>query len=387
MRPVISYEFDNCKKCIRCIKTCPVDAISIVNEKVTIDNKKCINCGKCIQVCEEKVLKVKKVDIEKALKEHSYNVVLIPSALISDIKQYNELNDIASALKAYGFDEVVQYSDIEGFLYEKAIEEYTGCKEVKITSFCPVINRLIRNEYPTLLDNIVPYDYPVEIAAKELRKKYKDLNIGIFSLCECVGKLTLAHAPFGRNHSNIDYAISFSSILPIIKKLGKSGNEILDLNETGVKSVVSHLCENKDLSMMSVSGYEQVRQALDLIEFDQLDDVDVLSLFYCHQGCIGGCYLWGNPFKGRLLIKDMLKECKKPIRGIDREDYYWPREVDEDDQIEFKERMAWFNKVNAILETLPHYDCGSCGFANCRALASKIASGEVDDSLCRLKSR
>ena len=58
MRPVISYEFDNCKKCIRCVKACPVDAISIVNEKVTLDNKKCINCGKCIQVCEEKVLKI-----------------------------------------------------------------------------------------------------------------------------------------------------------------------------------------------------------------------------------------------------------------------------------------------------------------------------------------
>ena len=81
----------------------------------------------------------------------------------------------------------------------------------------------------------------------------------------------------------------------------------------------------------------------------------------------------------------MLKECKLPIREVEEETYYWPREVDEGDQLSFQERMAWFNKVNAILETLPHYDCGSCGFANCRALANKIASGEVDDSLCRLK--
>ena len=47
----------------------------------------------------------------------------------------------------------------------------------------------------------------------------------------------------------------------------------------------------------------------------------------------------------------------------------------------------WFNKVNAILETLPQFDCGSCGFANCRGLASRIASGEVDASLCRVKRR
>ena len=49
--------------------------------------------------------------------------------------------------------------------------------------------------------------------------------------------------------------------------------------------------------------------------------------------------------------------------------------------------MKWFQKVNAILDTLPQYDCGSCGFANCRGLAMKIASGEVDDSLCRIKRR
>ena len=53
----------------------------------------------------------------------------------------------------------------------------------------------------------------------------------------------------------------------------------------------------------------------------------------------------------------------------------------------FKERLAWFNKVNAILETLPQFDCGSCGYANCRNLAIKIASGEADDSLCLVKRR
>ena len=317
------------------------------------------------------------------MKEHAYNIILIPSALISDVKKYSELKGIANALKKYGFDEVIQYSDIEGFIHELAIKEYTGSKEIKITSFCPVVNRLIRNEYPTLLDNILPYDYPVEIAAKELRKKYMNKDIGIFSLCECVGKLTLAHEPFSRNHSNIDYAISVTSILPIVNRYK---HEDIDFNITGVKSIVSHMCENEDLSMMSMSGYDQVKQALDLIEFDQLNDVDILSLFYCHQGCIGGCHLWGNPFKGRLLLKRLLPECKAPIKEIDEDSYTLVRDVDEQDQLEFKEKMAWYNKVNAILETLPHYDCGSCGFANCRALASKIASGEVNDSLCRLKS-
>ena len=387
MRAVISYVSNRCKKCISCIKACPVNAISIVNEEVTIDNDKCINCGVCIQACEEKVLKIKNVNIEKALKKHKYNIVLVPTALLSDTKRFSEVRNIAAALKKYGFDEVVQYSDIEGFLYELALKEYKDSKEVKITSLCPTINRLIRNEYPSLLDNLLPYDYPVEIKAKQLRKKYEGKDIGIFSLCECVSKLTLAQEPFHRSRSSIDYAISITSLFPQINKLKDKDEEDLEFNLSGVKSVVSHEAENDDLSILSVSGYQQVKYVLDLIEFDQLQDIDILSVYNCYQGCIGGCYLWSNPFKGRRHIARLLDECKGEIAEVDYDDYTRIREVEDDDIEEFNERMAWFNKVNAILETLPKYDCGSCGFANCRTLASKVASGEVDDSLCRIKRR
>jgi ArsR family metal-binding transcriptional regulator len=83
----------------------------------------------------------------------------------------------------------------------------------------------------------------------------------------------------------------------------------------------------------------------------------------------------------------MLKDCQGDIANLSHDDYYKLHEIQSDNQKNFKEKLAWFNKVNAILETLPQFDCGSCGFANCRGLASKIASGEVDDSLCRVKSR
>ena len=72
MKPVISYLGNSCKNCIKCVKTCPMDAISIVNEQVIIDKDKCINCDICIQACDQKVLKVKQVDLQKALKKYDY---------------------------------------------------------------------------------------------------------------------------------------------------------------------------------------------------------------------------------------------------------------------------------------------------------------------------
>ena len=68
MKPVISYLGNSCKKCIKCVKACPMDAISIVNEQVIIDQDKCINCDICIQACDQKVLRVKNVNLEKVIK-------------------------------------------------------------------------------------------------------------------------------------------------------------------------------------------------------------------------------------------------------------------------------------------------------------------------------
>ena len=386
MKPVISYLGNSCKKCIKCVKSCPTDAISIVNEQVIIDKDKCINCDICIQACDQKVLRVKHVDLQKALKKHDYNIALISTAILSDLKTYEEIKNIAHAIKKFGFDEVVQYSDIEGTLYKQALRDSVGKHKVMLTSFCPTINKLIKNDYPTLIDHLLPYDYPVEIAAKKLKAKYKDKNIGIYSLCECVGKLTLAKVPFDNNESNIDYAFSISQMFPQINKLKDDQQENIEMNKYGVKSIVSDLYGNRDLSVISVEGLPQIKKALDLIEFDQLKHVDLIALFNCFQGCIGGYYLWSNPFEGCFNIKSMLSECQKDTAVLDKTEYQKIHTINSNEQ-NFKERLAWFNKVNAILETLPQFDCGSCGFANCRGLASRIASGEVDASLCRVKRR
>lgn len=386
MKPVVSYKGSNCKKCIKCVKECPMDAISIVNEQVIIDENKCINCDICIQACNQKLLQVKHIDLKDFLNQYDYNIALIPTAILSDLKNYDEIKNIAHAIKEFGFDEVVEYSDIEGTLYKQALKDSIGKNKVMITSFCPTINKLIINEYPTLIDHLLPYDYPVEIAAKKLRDKYADKKIGIYSLCECVGKLSLAKYPFGNKESNIDYALSISKLFPQINHLKNDLQEDIEFNRLGIESIVSDLYGKDNLSIISVEGLSQIRKVLDLVEFDQLKHIDLLALFNCFQGCIGGYYLWSNPFEGCFNIKSMLDKCKDNIEDIHHLDYKKIHTIDSNEQ-NFKERLAWFNKVNAILETLPQFDCGSCGYANCRNLAIKIASGEADDSLCLVKRR
>jgi Fe-S-cluster-containing hydrogenase component 2 len=51
-----------CVSCKKCVKKCPVDAISMNKGKAMIDNDICINCGKCIKICPVKaILKNKEI--------------------------------------------------------------------------------------------------------------------------------------------------------------------------------------------------------------------------------------------------------------------------------------------------------------------------------------
>ena len=44
--------------------------------------------------------------------------------------------------------------------------------------------------------------------------------------------------------------------------------------------------------------------------------------------------------------------------------------------------MEKLNRMNAILATLPGYDCGSCGSPTCRSFAEDIVLGYANEMEC-----
>ena len=50
---------DECVGCESCVPACPVEALSMVEEKAIIDQEKCTLCGMCLDKCPfSAVLKV-----------------------------------------------------------------------------------------------------------------------------------------------------------------------------------------------------------------------------------------------------------------------------------------------------------------------------------------
>ena len=45
-----------CIGCRKCVKECPQEAITVVDNVAHIDSEKCINCGKCKETCPRKII-------------------------------------------------------------------------------------------------------------------------------------------------------------------------------------------------------------------------------------------------------------------------------------------------------------------------------------------
>jgi len=60
VNPEIKVNKKKCKKCLVCVRACPVRAISLVNNKIKIDRKKCILCYCCHELCPENAIIIRK---------------------------------------------------------------------------------------------------------------------------------------------------------------------------------------------------------------------------------------------------------------------------------------------------------------------------------------
>ncbi len=386
--PLITYELDTCQHCLKCIRACPTEAISRAGQELIIAQEKCIGCGKCVEVCEKHGLKVDNSHMSETMDQYDFTIALLPGSFFADFSSLEEAGRMMQAIKNLGFDEVLDYSDIEAALYLKTIDIAEQSDELKIASFCPVVNELVRLHFPMLLDNLVPLAYPVEVAARLAREKYKDKGkVGIYSLCECIAKKRLGKEPFDNPDSAVDHVMSFSHIFP--KANRNKDDTALDVNisRVGITSVVSDFYHyyQKERPVVSVSGIASCMKALELAEFGHIDEIGLLGLFACEGGCIGGRYLWTNSLVGRLHMDKLAASAHKKTPDLPDELLFKDDETRVVEDVSFKEKMQRFKRINEILESLAQFDCGACGYPSCRALAEAIADGKMYASACRVK--
>ena len=92
-----------------------------------------------------------------------------------------------------------------------------------ISSFCPAIIRLIQVKYPSLVDNIMKVNPPIDISAMYYREKLKasgihEEQIGLFYATPCAAKIAAVKSPVGEIESAINGVININFLYNRILK-------------------------------------------------------------------------------------------------------------------------------------------------------------------------
>ncbi|QVK18727.1 4Fe-4S dicluster domain-containing protein [Mycoplasmatota bacterium] len=403
MKHIVDIHVDRCIGCTRCMRACPTEAIRIKNGKAHLLNERCIFCGNCIINCHKSAYKVSG-DSFANLNKHKISIVILPISIFGMVTSMEELGGIYQILYNYGFDEVYDLSLVTALLKEKINEFLKRDDKTYILSQCPSVIRLIQLKYPSLLPNLLPFDFPFEIGAKLVRKiaseKYqvKEEDIGISYVSECLSNFIAIKEQLGKSQSSIDNVFLLNDLF---RNSIESKDMEIQVAKKGVQfaKVGTFDCMTSLHKVISVDGIKQVDEVLEKVYLNKLTNIKLIEAYSCIGGCVGGNFTLENTYVSKWKINQFCDKIDdgssdklvKRYRGL-LKDQEWFFENALKPQAPYKlsddlnQSIIKMNKINEILKQLPNIDCCACGSPSCRALAEDVVNQvKTINDCCMLK--
>ncbi len=399
---------DQCIGCTHCMTVCPTQAIRVRNGKAIIIANRCVDCGECYKACPVSAIKVEQDDLDMIFR-FPVRVILIPSVLVGQFPRKIMTSSIYKALKDIGFTHVFEVENSVDMVVTAGRQYMREHKQrPMISSYCPAIIRLIQVKFPSLVDNIMKVNPPIDISAMYYREKLKmsgipEEHIGLFYATPCAAKIAAVKSPVGGTESaitgviNIDFL--YNRILRFLSlKYTETESPQTD-DRLSSRGILWSLTRGEVLHFngrgLAIDGIKNVNEFLENIENEKLDHIDFLELRACDESCAGGILIRGNRFLTVERLKNRAEEYKareddrslKLAEGLlDINEHGFlgniePRPMEKLDD-DFSTALRKMERKRRLMCFLPGFDCAACGAPDCQTLSEDIVKGNAQISHC-----
>ncbi len=395
----IYTEKTECQDCYKCVRQCPVKAIKIKDGSAQIISEDCILCGHCVEVCPVEAKKVRDdlSRVKQLLTIKKQVFVSIAPSYISEFGINNE-EKIIYALKKLGFAGVSETAlGAQEVSAHAALYAEQADPGIMISSACPVIVNFIKKEKQNFTSKITPFLSPALSHASMLKQKFGN-DISIVFISPCIGKKQEAD-----DHPDlIDIAITFNELRNWFKEEKidiqtittdgenkfipeKAAEGSLYPIDGGMIAGMKKNIGLNDISFMTFSGLENIKNCLEDIDQLPKDSKIFLELLACEGGCINGPQ--GNSQRGTI------SKRVNVINNVNYNESNIPRKANinisqnyENSQTnlqnyseaEIKKALALTGK----LSTKDELNCSGCGYESCRDFAIALLTGQAEKEMC-----
>ena len=393
---------ERCRGRMSCMRACPTEAIRIRQGRAVILEDRCIDCGECVRACPNSAIQPLTGSFTDFAR-FKYTIALPSPAIYGQFRRDILPGTILRALTRIGFDEACDLTwatEAVSVAIDEFLADYRGPLPL-ISPFCPAVVRLVQARFPALVDQLVPIDSPMEIAAREIKnRKARELGlpmdeIGVIYLTPCPAKIVAVEYPPRKRASYLDGAIAISDIYqPLLAAVSREAEQPADAEAVkglglGWPVLGGQAACLRTEDTLAVGGLRDVARILEDVENGKLGELQYLECHACPQGCCSGPLTVENPYFARSKILHLVDRygrqpgcSREEIQRLYRLGYFSlpgrfspqpfpPLDAEISRAIEKRARMK------EILETLPHIDCGACGAPTCHSFAEDVVQGRA----------